>query len=85
MIAIWMKSALETARFYQEVQQVIGLRMMRIARGGSASQRETCRMITEKGFALTEAAASLASGASMKKVARRYRSHVRANQRRLSR
>jgi hypothetical protein len=42
-------------------------------------------MVAEKGFAFAEAAGSLALGGSMDRVVRRYRSHVRANKRRLSR
>ena len=48
-------------------------------------QVEAQRMLTEKGFALAEAVNTLAVGGSMAKVVRRYRSHVRANKRRLSR
>jgi hypothetical protein len=62
----------------------VSLRLVRRARW-SASRREARRMVIEKGVAFAEAAWSLAAGTSMKKVGRRYRSHVRANRRRLSR
>ena len=42
-------------------------------------------MVAEKGFAFAEAAGSLVAGVSVERVMRRYRSHVRANKRRLSR
>ena len=42
-------------------------------------------MVTEKGVAFAEAAATLATGGSMKKVVRRVRSRVSQNKRRLSR
>ena len=80
-----MKFALATARLGQETQQVMALRMMKIARGGTSSHLEAHRMFSEKGFALAEAASTLAVGGSMARVVRRYRSHVRANKRRLSR
>ena len=70
---------------YQETQQVIGLRLIKLALGGPASHVEAHRMVTEKGFAFAEAAASHAVGMSPGKVVRRYRSQVRSNKRRLSR
>jgi hypothetical protein len=85
MFTAWMKFAADSARLYQETQEVMGLRMMKLALGGPAGQLEAQRMIAEKGFAFAEAAGSLAAGGSMERVVRRYRSHVRANKRRLSR
>jgi hypothetical protein len=85
MFASWMRFALDSARLCQETQQVVGLRLMKLARGGHAGQLEAQRMMTEKGFAFAEAAGSLATGGSMERVVRRYRSHVRANKRRLTR
>ena len=85
MFAAWMKLSADAARLYQETQQVIGLRLIKLALGGPASHLEAHRMVTEKGFAFAEAAASLAVGMSPEKVVRRYRSHVRSNKRRLSR
>jgi hypothetical protein len=41
-------------------------------------------MVAEKGIAFAEAAATLASGGSMKKVVRRVRRRVSKNRRRLS-
>ncbi len=85
MFAAWMKFAADAARLCQETQEVIGLRMMKLALGGPDGQLEAQRMVAEKGFAFAEAAGSLAAGASVERVVRRYRSHVRANKRRLSR
>ncbi len=85
MFAAWMKLSVDAARLYQETQQVIGLRLIKLTLGGPASRLEAHRMVTEKGFAFAEAAASLAAGMSPGKVVRRYRSHVRSNKRRLSR
>ena len=85
MFSAWMKFALTMARLGQETQDVMALRLMKLARGGTPSQLEAQRMLTEKGFALAEAASTLAVGGSMAKVVRRYRSHVRANKRRLTR
>jgi hypothetical protein len=42
-------------------------------------------MVTEKTAAFAEAAMTLAMGGSARKVVRRYRTHVKANARRLSR
>ena len=85
MFTFWIKSAVDGARLCQDIQTVIALRMMKLSGGGLASQREAQRMMAEKGIAFAEAAGSLATGASLAKVARRYRSRVRANKRRLSR
>ena len=62
MFAAWMKFALATARLGQETQEVMALRIMKLARGGTPSQLEAQRMLTEKGFALAEAASTLAVG-----------------------
>jgi len=85
MLNFWMQSAFENARFCQEMQEVMFLRILKLAKGGRASHVEASRMITEKGVAFAEAAISLAQGVTVKKVSRRYRSHMRANRRRLSR
>jgi hypothetical protein len=67
-----------------ETQQVIGLRVLRLSRGGAAAEAEAWRMVTEKTSALAEAGMTLARGGSAGTVIRRYRSHVRANARRLT-
>ena len=85
MFSNWMKFSLDTARLGYEVQTVMALRMLKLARGGKAADTEARRMVAEKGVAFAEAAATLATGGSMKKVARRVRSRVSKNKRRLSR
>ena len=85
MFSTWMKFSLDAARLGYEVQTVMTLRMLKIARGGKAAEAEAQRMMTEKGVAFAEAAATLATGGSMKKVVRRVRSRVSKNKRRLSR
>jgi hypothetical protein len=44
---------LQTMRLATEAQQVIGLRLIKLARGGSAAHQETARMLTEKIAAAT--------------------------------
>lgn len=81
----WTRLALASAQAWQEAQTVMVLRALRLARGGALAQREMQHMLFEKGVAHTEAMMTLATGGSMHKVVRRYRSQVRANKRRLTR
>ena len=67
-----------------ESQRVMGLRLMKLSRGGRAAQAEALRMFSEKTTALAEAGTTLARGGSAGAVIRRYRTHVRSNKRRLS-
>jgi hypothetical protein len=75
-----------------EAQQVIALRMLRLATGGAPANRELTRMITEKADAAAEAGftamKSLALGANGTAAAlgviRGYRTRVRRNRRRLA-
>ena len=85
MFSTWMKLSLDAARLGFEVQTVVTLRMLKLARGGKAAEREAQHMVAEKGVALAEAAATLAAGGSMNKIVRRVRSRVSKNKRRLSR
>jgi hypothetical protein len=85
MFLRWMKFSRDAARLGYEVQTVMTLRMMKFARGGKAAETEARRMVAEKGVAFAEAAATFATGGSMKKVVRRVRSRVSKNKRRLSR
>jgi len=84
MFSNWMKFSLSTARLGYEVQTVVALRMLKLARGGKAAESEARRMVAEKGVAFAEAATTLATGGSMNKVVRRVRSRVNKNKRRLS-
>jgi hypothetical protein len=76
-----------------EAQQVIAMRMMRLAAGGALADREVERMVSEKSLALVQAgmgaAASMMLGRSGTVIARggirHYRKRVRANRRRLTR
>jgi hypothetical protein len=85
MFSTWMKFSLDAARLGYEMQTVMTLRMLKLARGGKAANREAQRMVAETGIAFAEAASTLATGGSMKKVVRRVRSRVGQNKRRLSR
>ena len=67
-----------------ESGNVIGLRMMKMMRGGRTARREANLMVSEKIKAAIEATASLAAGASGDDVVHRYRQHVKKNAKRLS-
>jgi hypothetical protein len=81
----WLGLGFDVLQLHAEAQRVIGLRMIKLAQGGPAAQAEAHRMVAEKTAAMAEAAFTLASGGSAKTVMRRYRTHVRANTRRLTR
>ncbi|HEY1981035.1 MAG TPA: hypothetical protein VGH13_13205 [Xanthobacteraceae bacterium] len=76
-----------------EAQQVVALRLMRIAAGGARGQAEAQRMVTEKVGALAEAQAAAVTTAITggnshrlgKKVVGVYKKRVRGNRRRLTR
>lgn len=68
-----------------ESQQVIGLRLMKIAAGGPAAVAEAQLMMSEKMITGTVEAGRLMTGASTHSVVTSYRRKVRANRRRLSR
>ena len=68
-----------------EMQRVVSLRLLKIAQGGSEAAQETRRMISEKVDASAEAALTLATGGTPAQVMKRYRSIVRANEKRLRR
>ncbi len=80
----WFSLMMETATLAVEAQQVMALRAAKLAAGGTAAQTEAVRMMSEKVFAYAEASAMLALGKSPQTVMRRYRTHVRANSRRLT-
>jgi hypothetical protein len=85
MLKTWFDLTLNAAFLGMETQRVVGLRLMKLAAGGAAAQTEAQLMVTEKVAAFAEAATTLATGGSAGKVIRRYRHHVKANERRLSR
>ena len=80
----WWKLSTDLAFAGLQAQHVIGLRLAKLSKGGPAAQRESRRMVVEKIAASTEAFAALASGRSPDSVIRRYRTIMRANEKRLS-
>ena len=84
MFSMWMRFMFQSTLLGFEAQQVIALRMIAMAAGGSRAQAEAHRMITEKLFALFRGGAMLTAGRPPTSVVRHYRSRVRANERRLS-
>ena len=86
----WIDMAFQGAMLAIETQQVIALRLAKIALGGPDVQRETELMVSEKVSAMVEggqmmmqAAISGDTGGS-DRVVRLYRRKVRANRKRLS-
>ena len=77
------KSWLSLSMLALESQQVIGLRLMKLAAGGPKAQAEANRMVMEKIAAATHASGRLLAGASHESVIKGYRQKVRANSRRL--
>jgi hypothetical protein len=84
MFKNWMRFTQNAMLLGLESQRVMGLRLMKLSRGGRAAQSEALRMFSEKTTALAEAGTTLARGGSAGTVIRRYRTHVRSNKRRLS-
>ena len=84
MFKNWMKITGDAAMLGFETQQVMHLRIMKLFAGGPKAHSEALRMFTEKTTALAEATMTLSRGGSAQRVLRRYRTHVRSNQRRLS-
>jgi hypothetical protein len=68
-----------------EAQQVIALRMMKLAQGGKLARAEASRMVAEKVAESMGAAMTLMTGGSSHVVMAKVRRRVRANSRRLSR
>jgi hypothetical protein len=66
-----------------EAQEVIFLRMLKLASGGPQAQVEATRMITEKAAAGSAAATKLLTGGSPRAITTDYRRKVKANARRL--
>ena len=92
MFGFW-RNWIDAAQFAVESQQVMAMRLMRIAPGGVEAMVETQRMVSEKAAAFLAAhmaaATALAAGGSFDTAARKaaipYRSRVRSNHRRLTR
>jgi hypothetical protein len=84
MFISWLKLSTNIALANMDAQRVIALRLAKLAKGGPAAYRESRRMVVEKVAASAEAGLAIWSGKSPNSVVRRYRSIVRANERRLS-
>ena len=87
----WGTMAFQGAMLAIEAQQVIALRLAKIAAGGSAGQRESELMVAEKMEAMSDAGEVMFKAAMVgkhdldaDKVVLLYRRKVRANRRRLS-
>jgi hypothetical protein len=89
----WLALTFALWRLGIEAQVVMALRLMRLASGGAAAQREAWRMVSEKGVAAAQASVTAgvlaatggAPAAIGRKVVGGYRKRVRANRRRLTR
>ena len=82
MLGHWLRLSTEATMLAVEAHSVIAMRLAQIA-VGRGSPAETQLMITEKMRALAQAATTVASGGSARKVVRGYRRTVRANAKRL--
>jgi len=77
----WFTSAM----LAMESCEVVSLRLAKFAGHGEDSEREATLMVSEKLFAALEAGANWFAGASPAAIVTRYREHVAANAKRLSR
>ena len=68
-----------------ESQQVIWLRSMKLAAGGTKAEKEARLMVSEKMLMASLEGGHMLMGATSANVVKRYRSKVRANVKRLSR
>ena len=57
----WFAIARDTARLNVESQNVVALRLFRLAQGGKAGRKEAHRMVAEKADALVQAQATIMS------------------------
>jgi hypothetical protein len=93
MLNPWFAVTLEFTRLGFEAQNVIALRLMRLANGGVAGQAEAHRMVNEKITALGEAAIAATLGvatgksnlSTVRSILSVYKKRVRTNKCRLSR
>lgn len=93
MLKPWLALTYKTIQLGLDAQNVVALRLMRLAAGGARGQNEARRMVTEKIAASVEAQAIAGLGivtghkdtVVADKVLRVLRKRVRANKRRLSR
>jgi len=80
MFEAWMS----TLMLFVESNNVVGLRLAKIAGGGSDAYAEASLMVREKMAAAFEAQAAMWSGGTTSSVIDRYREHVAANAKRLT-
>jgi hypothetical protein len=85
MFRSWTKVARSASLLGLESHQVIALRLVKLAKGGEAAQKEAHRMLAEKITAAQAAALKLAMGGTAGSVVSHYRKKVRANRTRLRR
>ena len=83
MFRSWTKVARTPSLLGLESHQVIALRLVKLAKGGEAAQKEAHRMVAEKIAASQAAALKLAMGGTAGSVMSDYRKKVRANRARL--
>jgi len=86
----WMHAGLDAWTLGIEASQVAGMRLARVAMGGSQASDEVRLMVSEKVESLFELQAALATGGlgttplgGTRKVLRHYSRKVRANRKRL--
>jgi hypothetical protein len=92
MLNPWFAISYQATRLAWEAQNVMVLRLMRLASGGASGTSEANRMVTEKLSALAEAQTVATAGAISgnsgpvisKKILNVYKKRVRGNKRRLS-
>jgi ABC-type phosphate transport system permease subunit len=80
----YVKFSLNSTMLAWEAQEVMSLRIAKLARGGPDASEETHLMIMEKVSAFGEAAISVATGGSAESILSAYRDKVSANRHRLS-
>jgi len=81
---MWWKFYSDITAANLEAQRVIALRLMKLAAGGPAAQKEAQKMVDEKIAASLEATNTLARGGAPETVLKRYRAIMKANARRLT-
>ncbi len=85
MFGSFLRLTMDMTLLSLEAQQVIALRMTRLALGGPAvAARETRRMVSEKAVAAVETGLHLAIGGGPDRVVHNYRRKVQANRARLA-
>ena len=83
MVGAFMRLGFDMTMLAIESQQVIALRMARLALGGPGATREARRMVSEKATAAVETGFHFAAGGAPHKVVNSYRRKVQANRDRL--